>query len=101
MNNEELDQVPQEAAQEAPQEAQECAEKEAEAPAEAPAEATAEAAPKKAKSNVERWHAVTSDGLVSASTKNQLKARLKTLPAAHIESIIRGKKCSLQTAVSF
>jgi hypothetical protein len=50
---------------------------------------------------VERWHAVTADGLVSAHTKNQLKKKLRAVPGSQIGAIIRGKKLSLQTSVSF
>jgi hypothetical protein len=67
------------------------------APAEAPARDDEEAD----EPGVDRWHAVTSQGLLSAHTKSELKAKLKAIPAAQIVSVIRGKQCSLQTSVSF
>lgn len=75
------------------------------APVEAAAEPVAELA-KAAEAEdesdgVERWHAVTADGLVSAHNKHELKSKLRAVPASKLAAIIRGKKIPLQTSVSF
>lgn len=93
MNTEELRQDQEIQAVEAPATA-------AEAPAEAPASLAVEGKAAKPEGS-ERWHAVTSDGLLSAHNKNGLKKKLNAVPAAKLVGIIRGKKLPLQTAVSF